>query len=173
MLFLLCCAYVFLLQTILKLEKNLYGIQPEEKKGESALTKLFHVFREKLLKLISSTDYTDGIEIVAMLVTVHMLLSQRHSLPSSSEKEKEYLLIYSISTEELNVDWDYMEEVLLECKRVLTDRLDEYVASQLAWFRDKKIDPKKTGVFSPIARFPAFIDQIMAFGGVKVSCESP
>mgnify|MGYP003384903488 FL=1 len=154
----------------MKLEKNVYGVQSDEKKEEVAISKLFRVFREKMLKLVTSTDYTDGIEVVAMLVTVHMMLSHRLPPPIPSEVEMESLAQWQISTDDFEPEWDFMEEVLLECKTILTARLDEFVSSQLAWFREKKIDPKKTGVFSPISRFPAFMDQLMVFTGSKVSC---
>mmetsp|Transcript_472 Transcript_472/g.832 ORF Transcript_472/g.832 Transcript_472/m.832 type:complete len:1029 (-) Transcript_472:383-3469(-) len=155
----------FLCRTILKLEKNKYGLQTEEKKGSAALSRLFHTFKEKLMKLVSSTDYTEGVEIFAMLVSVNMMLSNRTS--SFRTVESDNLSIWGISMEEFDPEWDFMEEMLMECKEVLSLRLDDFVASQLAAFREKKIDLKKTGVFSPISRFPAFIDQLMVFSGSK------
>jgi hypothetical protein len=116
---------------------------------------------------VSSPEYTDGIEIVAMLVTVHMMLA--HRLTPSAYVETENLSIWNISMEDFHPEWDFMEGVLLECRELLSGRLDQFVASQLAGLRDKKIDQKKTGVFSPVSRFPAFIDQLMVFSGSKVS----
>lgn len=132
-----------------------------------ALSKLFAVLKEKLLKLVSSTEYTDGVEIIAMLVTVHMMIAHRTSFPVQSENLK----IWNISMDEIELDWDFMEEMLIECKAVLSQRLDAFVASQLVAFRERKIDPKKTGVFSPVARFPAFIDQLIVFSGSKVTTD--
>ena len=152
----------------MRLEKNIFGIQSEEKKGHSALSRLFRLYREKLLKLVTSTDYTDGVEIFAMMVTIHMLLSHRITNFNSTSSDSENLSRWGISMEEFSPDWDYTEELLLECKMILSRRLDDFVTAQLAALREKKIDQKKTGVFSPVSRFPAFIDQLMVFSGSKV-----
>ena len=128
---------------------------------------MFHVFREKTLKLVSSADYTDGIEIVAMLVTINMMIAQR--ITTASWYETENLSNWNISMEEFTPNWDYLEEILLECKKILTTRLDDYVSSQVANFREKKVDQKKICVLSPVSRFPYFIDQMQVFSGSKVS----
>ena len=117
---------------------------------------------------MTSTDYTDGVEIFAMMVTIHMLLSHRITNFNSTSSDSENLSRWGISMEEFSPDWDYTEELLLECKMILSRRLDDFVTAQLAALREKKIDQKKTGVFSPVSRFPAFIDQLMVFSGSKV-----
>ena len=139
----------------------------DEKIGESALSRLFATYKDKLLKLASSPEYADGVELFGMLVTVQMLLNQR--LLPQSYPETENLSIWNISMEEVNLQWDFVEESLLECKKLLSSRLDNFVQSQIAWFQEKKVDHKKTGVLSPFARFPAFIDQVMVFAGKKVN----
>lgn len=137
------------------------------------IPKLFRVFKEKLIKLVTNAEYIDGVEIIAMLVTVHMMLSHRiTSAAFASSAEAENLSTRNIidkKSEPSEGAYDYMEDVLLECKKVLSDRLGDFLAAQFAWFREKKMDQKKTGVFSPVSRFPAFVDQIMAFAGSKVN----
>mmetsp|Transcript_16821 Transcript_16821/g.25292 ORF Transcript_16821/g.25292 Transcript_16821/m.25292 type:complete len:994 (+) Transcript_16821:71-3052(+) len=118
------------------------------------LTKLFEYFRDKMMKLVTGNDYADGIEVVAMQVTISMLVDrhQQHSSVVSSSEESSF---------------DLIESLLFNARATLQDRLQEFCTAQIAWIRQSKEDPKKTSVLMPFLRFPAFVDQMKEFSGDK------
>jgi hypothetical protein len=116
---------------------------------------MIDTFKDKVLRLVSAPEICDGIEIVAMSVTIEMLTTT-HMSGSGSNREAKY-------------EVDIVGSVLAACKSTLLERLGEFINAQVVWIKQCKEDPKKSGVLLPFAKFPAFVDQILEFAGDKVN----
>lgn len=158
----------------------------------STLIKLFDHFREKILRLVNNPEYSDGIEIIAMLVTVDMLLGIHRtpitnstsnttgtsslSLPSTTAtttvrfEDNNSAGNNTSTTNNANTGYevDMVGSLLLASKSILQERLNEFVNNQVLWIKQCKEDPKRSTILLPFSKFPAFIDQIKEFSGDKV-----
>jgi hypothetical protein len=155
----------------------------------STMGRLFEQFREKILRLVTQTEYSDGVELIPMLITTEMLFGNHHnttvvstsasllsqgpgSPPSAITTMKaikeEDTSQPQPSGSESSYEVDLVGSLLGACKSILQDRLNEFVSNQIAWINQCKEDPKKSIVLLPFAKFPAFVDQIKELAGDKV-----
>jgi hypothetical protein len=152
----------------------------------STMGRLFEQFREKILRLVTQTEYSEGVEIIPMLITTDMLFGNHHHsshAPSSTVSSPgSGLGPAGFSSKSLKDDdtpptpagecsayeVDLVGSLLGACKSILQDRLNEFVSQQIAWINQCKEDPKKSIILLPFAKFPAFVDQIKELAGDKV-----
>jgi hypothetical protein len=158
----------------------------------STMGKLFEQFRERILRLVNNSEYSDGVEIIPMLITTEMLVGNHHAIASGHSTAMTPTTATSISStpsttlspvdEESSptpvsnaaiYEVDMVGTLLGACKSILQDRLNEFVRSQIAWIHQCREDPKKSIVLLPFAKFPAFVDQMKELSGDKVPVPSP
>jgi hypothetical protein len=136
----------------------------------ASITKQFAPFKEKVMRLVTVSDYADGIEIVAMMATVDMLITNHQQC--MLEKH-----VASTSTADVDerkgrvptdVPLDIIGSLLESARNVLQSRVSEFLTSQVAWIKHSHEETKRSTVLLPIVKFPAFIDQLKEFAGDKV-----
>ena len=55
----------------------------------------------------------------------------------------------------------YFSSQMAEIKQYLSTKIDEVLDSQISWLHSIKCNPKTPGVFSPILKFPSFLDSLL------------
>lgn len=139
----------------------------KEEARAAAITKQFAMFKERIMKLVMSNEFVDGIEIVAMRATVDMLIASHEQCVHEKETSRDKRVAFS-SRSGSAFTLDVIGTLLDSAKNVLQSRVNEFLVSQVAWIKHCNEDIKRTTVLTPFLKFPAFIDQLKEFSGDKV-----
>ena len=139
----------------------------------ASLSRQFQLFKEKVMRLVTSAEYADGIEIVAMLVTVDMLIANHEQckLEKSAVAQTRNPsggVPFGRTKGGVSLAPDIIGSLLESARNILENRLTEFLTAQIAWIKHTHEETKRSTVLIPFLKFPAFIDQLKEFAGDKV-----
>jgi hypothetical protein len=149
-------------------------VSPEDARQQSAevVDEMFFAFRERVLKVASSTEHVNAVEIVAMLVFFESMLRLQSLLskpPEESTAPQEDEIDVGVYTFPRSFKMtSFTLSVISEAKDVLSDRLAAFTAEEVSWLqagRGGLSDAKMLGVFPAFAKFPSYLDVIEELSG--------
>jgi hypothetical protein len=105
----------------------------------------------------SSSEHTDGIEAIAMLVVLEQFVVDHCGISIDcfiSQRSPTY---------------DYATLLLFEIQHLLKQRIAKYSNEQMVWIRSQRCDPKKPGIDLPVCKLPGLILQVLDIIGEEVN----
>lgn len=135
---------------------------------------MFSVLREKIIKIISSPEHVNGMEILATLIFVESVLryNSLRNQPNGQSTSLEDVInvgVYTFPTV-LQVP-RFVSSVLDEAKDMLLIRLDQFIADEITWIQSGKggtADAKMLGIFPSFQKFPILLDIVEDLTGAQV-----
>lgn len=147
----------------------------------NAIEDLFSVFRERVLKTVSSPDQVNAMEILPVLVVVETLLKYDELSRANFPKTETLLDVGAFVIPRSLVIPNYVVSVLMDAKNILLERLEQFSEEQIHWIQSGKgslfdvkmlggiSDAKMIGVFPAFTKFPIFLDHIEDLACSQVS----
>lgn len=140
------------------------------------MDEIFSIFHERMIKIVSSSDQVNAMEIVAVLSFVDSILKYHDTITQSRDVASMLIEDEVIDAGPYSIPSSFrlprlVVSILMESREILERRLNDFIADEVNWIQSGKgglTDAKMLGVFPAFQKFPLLLDVVEELTGSQV-----